>query len=564
VTPRPGACNVEGVTGTAGPTWRSAAFDALEREAFDLLVVGGGINGAGIARDAVLRGLRVAVVEQADFASGTSSRSSKLIHGGIRYLEQGHVGLVLEATRERERLRRLAPHLVRPMRFVYPVYRRSATPGFWKLTAGLWAYDLLAGFLRAKRHRMLSRRALRVAEPALRADGLRGGGEYWDAWTDDARLVLETLLDARAQGAVAASYARVVRFVRDGDRLAGAEVADLLGDRAVRVRARCVVNATGPWVDAVARLDDPAAPTRLRPTKGVHLVVPRARIGHHAAIVLHAVQDGRVLFVIPWGEHSLVGTTDTDHEPGRPPRVEPSDVAYLLDTVNHWFPAARLVPADVRSAFAGLRPLVAPAALADPSDVSREEAIFVSGSGLVSIAGGKLTTYRLIAAKVVDRVAERLGRTAAGGPIGPSQTADRPLPGGTSAPERLAAEALARDGHGLGGPVVGHLAARYGERLAEVLGLVGRNRALGAPMLAGLPDPRAEVVEAVEHELALTLEDVLRRRTQVALFDAAGAERAAVDVAALMAPILGWDAEGAQTAAAEYVAAVREDRARWR
>jgi len=552
------------VTGAANPAWRSAAFDALGRETFDLLIVGGGINGAGIARDAVLRGLRVALVEQADFGSGTSSRSSKLIHGGIRYLEQGHVGLVLEATRERERLRRLAPHLVRPMRFIYPVYRRSATPGFWTLTAGLWAYDVLAGLFRVKRHRMLSRRALHVAEPTLRTDGLRGGGEYWDAWTDDARLVLETLLDARGEGAVVASYARLVRFVQDDARIAGAEIADALGDRVVTVRARAVVNATGPWVDAVARLDDPAAPTRLRPTKGVHLVVPRARIGHHAAIVLHAVQDGRVLFVIPWGQHSLVGTTDTDHEPGRPPRVEPSDVAYLLDTVNHWFPAADLRASDVVSGFAGLRPLIAPAAHANPSDVSREEEIFVSPSGLVSIAGGKLTTYRIVAAKVVDRIAERLGRTGSGAPIGPSRTAERPLPGGTSQPERLAADALARDGHGLGGPVVGHLAGRYGERLAEVLGLVGRDRALGAPVLPGLPDARAEVVEAVERELAVTLEDVLRRRTQVALFDDAGAERAAVDVATLMASALGWSEAAARAAAADYVAAVREDRSRWR
>jgi glycerol-3-phosphate dehydrogenase len=548
-----------------GPAWRDAALDALERERFDLLVIGGGINGAGIARDAALRGLRVAVVEQSDFASGTSSRSSKLIHGGLRYLEQGEVRLVLEATRERERLRRLAPHLVRPIRFVYPIYAGGPVSK-WKLNAGLWAYDLLAGIFNVRRHRMLGAAAAHRAEPQLRTEGLRGAGEYWDCWTDDARLVLETLLSARDEGAVAVSYARVVGFVKENDRIVGARLSDRIGGRELTVHARAVVNAAGPWVDAVIGMDEPGPP-RLRPTKGVHVIVPRARLSHEAAIVLHAVQDGRVMFVIPWDECSLIGTTDTDHPDGaEPPTVEPEDVAYLLDTVNHYFPAAQLTPRDVVSAFAGLRPLVAPPAGAgeSPSDVSREEEIFVGRSGLITIAGGKLTTYRLISAEVVDRVVDRLVRTVDGRPIGRSRTADLPLPGGSTPPETLAAVAAAHDGHGVARDVIDHLAGRYGGRLDAVLGVVAKNRALGAPVIPAQPDPRAEVVAAVEGELAMTLEDVLRRRTQLALFDPAGGTKAADEVADLMAQRLGWSPDDARAAARAYVETVREDQRRWR
>jgi glycerol-3-phosphate dehydrogenase len=549
-----------------GPAWREAALDALQHERFDLIIIGGGINGAGIARDAALRGLRVALVEQSDFASGTSSRSSKLIHGGLRYLEQGEIRLVLEATRERERLRRLAPHLVRPMRFVYPIYAGGPVSK-WKLAAGLWAYDFLAGIRSVHLHRMLGAAAAARDEPGLRTDGLRGAGVYWDCWTDDARLVLETLLSARDAGAVAVSYARVVGFVKEAGRVVGVQLTDSLGGREVTVRGRAVVNAAGPWVDVVSAMDEPGPP-RIRPTKGVHIVVPRARIGHEAAIVLHAVQDGRVMFVIPWDECSLVGTTDTDHPGGAevPPTVEREDVAYLLETVNHYFPAAKLTPTDVVSAFAGLRPLVAPEEGngESPSDVSREEEIFTSRSGVITIAGGKLTTYRLIAAEVVDRVAKRLVRGIDGLPIGRSRTADLPLPGGSTPPETLAAAAAARDGHGVARDVINHLAGRYGGRLTAVLGEVAKDRALGTPVLPAQPDPRAEVVAAVESELAVTLEDVLRRRTQLALFDPAGGTAAADEVATLMGERLGWSRDDAREAAQAYVEAVREDRRRWR
>lgn len=550
----------------AALTARRTALAALAAERFDLLVIGGGINGAGIARDAALRGLRTALVEQGDLASGTSSRSSKLIHGGLRYLEQGHVRLVLEACRERERLRRLAPHLVRPQRFVYPVYAGGPVSKL-KLGLGLMAYDLLAGWWSVARHRMLSAAATHETEPTLRTDGLRGAGCYWDAQTDDARLVLETAMSAAGEGAVVVSYAGVTALAREGGRLTGARVVDRLSGESVDVRAAVVVNATGPWVDHVAALDEPAAP-RLRLTKGVHVLVRRDRVGHRDAIVLHARRDGRIMFVIPWGDVSLIGTTDTDHAggPDTPPLVEPDDVAYLLETVNHYFPQARLEASDVVSAFAGLRPLVAPpaSATAAPSDVSREEEIFVSASGLISLAGGKLTTYRLIAAEVVDRVVAALRRAGDPRRFGRSRTGDLPLPGGGTEPARVAADALARDGHGMPPAVVEYLAGRYGARLGEVLGLVGAERSLAAPISGALPDPRAEVVAAVEREWAVTLEDVLRRRTRVALHDETNGASAAPEVARLMASGLGWSEERARAAAEDYVAQVQRDRRRWR
>jgi glycerol-3-phosphate dehydrogenase len=545
---------------------RRAAVAALGSETFDVLVVGGGINGAGIARDAAMRGLRAALVERGDFGSGTSSRSSKLIHGGLRYLEEGHIRLVLEAVRERERMRRLAPHLVRPQEFVVPVYADGPV-GRLKLAAGLWAYDVLAGLWNVKRHRMIGRAGTLAAEPTLRSEGLKGAGVYWDYRTDDARLVLETLLSAAQEGAVVVSYAELIEFVKNDGHIVGARVRDRIDGRETRIAARVVVNATGPWVDRVAALDVPSLP-RLRLTKGVHVVVPRARVGHRAALVLNAVEDGRVMFVIPWGEHSLVGTTDTDHHggPDVPATVDASDVRYLLDTVNHYFPAAQLTPDDVVGAFAGLRPLVAPppAAGLSPSSVSREEEIFTSTSGLLSIAGGKLTTYRLIAASVVERVLDTLRRSGDPRRFLPCRTGDSPLPGGRGDPVQLAALALARDGHGLAPAVVGHLADRYGSRLEKLLGLVADDRRLGNPIAPSLPDAQAEVVEAVEHEWALTLEDVLRRRTQVALRVADGGAAAADEVARLMAAALGWDAETVRTAVNAYRESSAASRRGWR
>ncbi|MFT5042228.1 MAG: glycerol-3-phosphate dehydrogenase, partial [Hyphomicrobiaceae bacterium] len=359
--------------------YREAAWAQLERETFDVLIIGGGINGAAVARDAVLRGMTVALVERDDFASGTSSKSSKLIHGGVRYLEQGNIGLVLESCRERDLLRtRIAPHLVRAQRFVFPVYEDDGL-GVWQLRAGLLAYDLLAAFRNVEMHKPVSATDLAELEPALLQTGLKGGCLYYDCWTDDARLTIETAMAARTYGATLLNYAEVVAFDKDSTgRIVGAEVRDGLLDRTCQVRARSFVNVSGPWLDRVRTLDDPGASPRLRVTKGVHAIFPRERVGNRDAVVIRGIDD-RVMFAIPWQQHTLVGTTDTYFD-GDPANVvaDHEDIEYILAAVNRAFPQANATERDVISTFAGLRPLVAPEESRSESDVSRDDQIWES------------------------------------------------------------------------------------------------------------------------------------------------------------------------------------------
>ena len=518
---------------------RAAALDAMAAEPVDVLIIGGGITGAGVARDAALRGLRVALVDKSDVAGGTSSRSSRLIHGGIRYLEHGDLRLVFEASRERRTLLRIAPHLVRPLPFLFPAYRGARVPP-WKLRAGLWLYDLLAAFRNVHAHRWLGAKQVRAAEPGLRDKDLTGAGLYYDAQTDDARLALATLRSAATGGALVASYAEVVSLARPDGRIAGASVRDGLTGRRLEVRAGVVVNATGPWVDAVRRLDDPAAGPLLRLSKGAHVAVPRTRIGNTYAVTLTSPIDGRVMFVLPWGDLSYIGTTETEDSVA-PERVRATgdDVVYLLRSANAFFPRARLAPHDVVSTWAGLRPLLAPDTSRSAGAVSREHRVVESASGLITIAGGKLTTYRVMGRDVADRVAARLRQLDGRRPAGAPATDRLPLPGGETADlDVLISSALAR---GVGEPTAKHLVASYGTESAAVLNLVDKQRALGKPILEGRPEIRAEVVHAVQREMALRLADVLIRRTHL-FYQARGqAVTATAVVADLMGPLLGWD-----------------------
>lgn len=518
-------------------TWHS-----LSEEVFDVLVIGGGINGAAVARDAALRGMSVALLDRSDFAAGTSSRSSKLIHGGIRYLEQGDVALVLESCRERDLLRsRLAPHLVRAQPFVFPIYKGDSPPT-WQLRIGLLLYDLLAGFHNVRMHRMLSAADMRRHEPEIESDGLQGGALYYDCWTDDARLTLETALAARGGGAAVLNYAEVVALEKDSaGRLATAAVRDLTTGAQTIVRARAFVNVTGPWLDSVRRLDDPGAPPRLMLTKGVHAVFDRSRIGNRHAVVIRGAGDDRVMFAIPWQQQTLVGTTDTFYE-GDPAAVAATreDVDYILESVNRAFPRACLSATDVISTYAGLRPLVAPEDEMEESDISREDEIFESPAGLISLGGGKLTTHRHVAERIVDIVARRIGRRA-----GRCRTARVPLPGGRGVLPGSVADAP---------PVSAddHLRRRYGAVAPEVAALVRRDASLAAPIVTDLPDLRAEVAWAVEQEMALTLEDVLTRRLHVRLRSREHGQSVAREVAAIMAQRLGWDAERVEAEVAAY------------
>ncbi len=523
---------------------RQAAWKQLGEEVLDIFVIGGGINGAAVARDAILRGLSVALVEQNDFASGTSSRSSKLIHGGVRYLEQGDVGLVLEACRERDLLRtRLAPHLVRAQPFVFPIYEDDDLP-LWQLRAGLFLYDVLATFRNVRNHEGLSRERVCEVEPALLHDKLRGGALYYDCWTDDARLTLETVLAARTSGAAVLNHCQVTALEKDsGGRIAAAVVRDRLSGETKTVHARCFVNVAGPWLDRVRQLDDPGAAPRLRATKGVHAVFERSKIRNRNAVVIRGVGDDRVMFAIPWQSQTLIGTTDTYYE-GDPAEVaaDRDDIDYLVATTNRAFPDANVTVRDVISTYAGLRPLVAPEDELDESAVSRDDQIFESPSGMISLGGGKLTTHRHVAEQIVDRAARSIGRS-----IGRSRTRHVALPGAAGV-----APGHVRDGEPLS--VQEHIRARYGAFGPQVSALVGADDALAARLSQDRPEIKAEVLWAVDHEMAMTVEDVLSRRLQIALRSRSHGRDVADQTATLMAEYLGWDEQRLRDEVEKYTA----------
>ena len=340
-------------------TSQRAELAELVAQPADLLVIGGGITGAGIARDAAMRGLRTVLVEQHDLGWGTSSHSSRLIHGGLRYLEQGELRLVFEASRERRILLSIAPHLVRPLSFIFPIHRKGRL-FFWRLAAGMWLYDLLAMFRNVRWHRMLGKRGVLRSEPMLRAMDLVGGARYYDAQCDDARLVLATARSAIRHGALVSNYMRVEQLEVVDGRVRGARVKDRLTGEPGLIRATTVVNATGPWCDRIRRLEYPHALPLLRPTKGAHVIVPRSRIGHNNALTITSPIDDRVMFILPWGDLSIIGTTDTDTTVSPEAlTVDEDDVLYLLRSANAYFPNARLTEDDVVGRYAGLWPLLA-------------------------------------------------------------------------------------------------------------------------------------------------------------------------------------------------------------
>ena len=504
----------------------------------DVLIIGGGITGAGIARDAASRGFRTALIDKADFGAGTSSHSSRLIHGGIRYLEQGAFRLVFEASHERRVLLTIAPHLVRPLAFLFPVYRGGRIPA-WKLRAGMWLYDLLSAFRNVRWHRWLRAKKVRRVEPGLRDRGLIGAALYYDAQTDDARLVIATVRGAMRAGALAANYVETTGLLKADGRIRAAVVRDALTGETATIRAQVVVNATGPWSDQLRRLDDPLAPAILRLTKGAHVTVARRRLANEHAVTLFSPIDGRVMFVLPWGDLSYIGTTDTDADASPDAlRVTPADVTYLLRSANAAFPDAHLAPNDVVSAWVGLRPLLREDH-ASPSQVSREHKVFESEHGLISIAGGKLTTYRVMARDVVDRVAARL-HALDGRPLPPRAPTDQlPLPGGESRDLDVLVEAARARGAAEG--TARHLVASYGSEAAAVLNLVDRDRRLGESIIGGRPEIWAEVAYAVEREMAVRVQDVLVRRLHLFYEIPDHAQSVVTKVAARMKQLLGWD-----------------------
>jgi len=506
---------------------RARDLAALDGRTFDVAIAGGGITGAGLARDAALRGLSVLLLEQADFASGTSSRSSRLIHGGLRYLEKRRFGLVFEALSERRTLMAIAPHLVTPLEFLFPVYEGDRH-GAATIDLGLALYDALALWRGDAGHRRHTAAACLAMEPGLSAEGLAGGFTYRDARTDDARLVIENVIDARENGAVALNYARVEqRTTVDGvQRLT---ISDRAGAGMHEARAKLFINAAGPWVEDLA----PAGARPLvGPSKGAHLVLSAERLPVGRAVVMQDTEADRILFAIPWGDRTVLGTTDTPFS-GRPEDadVDASDAAYLLEFANRAFPAARLETADILSGWAGVRPLLANAE-GNPSDASREHRLVVHEPGFVSLFGGKLTTYRSMAADALDRL---VGRS-----VDRSSTGRRPLPGGRDFPvdpeERAAfVDGLVLRGH-LDPAAAERLASVYGSRAPGVLTAIARMNGGSGRVVPDCPVLRGEIAFALRYEGVVHPEDFVVRRTSLIYRtgDAAAAAQGVLeDVAAL-------------------------------
>ncbi|MDT7657314.1 MAG: glycerol-3-phosphate dehydrogenase [Pseudonocardiales bacterium] len=538
--------------GRLGPEQREASWRELAGQHFDVLVIGGGVVGSGTALDAATRGLRVALVEARDLAAGTSSRSSKLFHGGLRYLEQLEFGLVHEALRERElMLTRLAPHLVKPVSFLYPLHGR-----FWErpyVTAGLTLYDVMAGGRAVPRQKHLTRSgALRMA-PALRPDSLIGAVRYYDAQADDARHTMTVARTAAHYGAVVRNSTQVIGFLREADRVSGVRVKDTENGEEATISASVVINCTGVWTDELQQLAGGRGRFRVRASKGVHILVPRDRIVSDTGIILRTEKS--VLFIIPWGSHWLIGTTDTDwHLDLAHPAATRGDIDYILEHTNKVL-VTPLTHDDIEGVYAGLRPLLAGES-EQTSKLSREHAVARVAPGLVAIAGGKYTTYRVMAADAVDAAAVDIPRRVA-----PSITDKVPLIGadGYHALVNQAEQIAAR--YGLHPHRVTHLLNRYGSLLHQVLALTDDRRELLAP-IPGSPDYlQVEVVYAASHEGALHLDDVLARRTRISIEYAHRGVESAQPVAELMASVLGWDGDTVKREVEIYTARVEAERA---
>jgi glycerol-3-phosphate dehydrogenase len=542
---------------------RAARLAALSERFFDVLVIGGGITGAAVARDAAARGLSVCMLEKEDWAAGTSWRSTKLVHGGLRYLETGQVGLVFESLRERAILIRAAPHLVRPAEFLFPEYSERGRPA-WQVALGLTAYDLLAFGRAPSRHRRLSRDEVLRLERWLDSAELVSGAIYPDGRTDDARLTLENVLDAVSLGTVALTGIEVVGLLRGASGIEAVAARDSESGRDLSIRARVVVNATGPWGDQVRRLEEPGIENILRLSRGTHITVPFARLPL-SHIVAFPLADGRLLFAVPDGAVTMLGTTDTDFS-GSPDEVSGhgTDLAYLLAAARQTFPHAGIAERDVVATFAGLRPLVYEAGKS-LEETSREESILVSESSLVTVTGGKLTTHRRMGEKTIDRAARILVRK--GVAVGPCATQDRPLPGRPgSAMEEWEKTLLASTGRSeahLSDETVRHLARRYGCRADRVIALCVEERALARSMADGLPDIDAEVVFAAREEDARSVSDVLIRRAHL-FWQAPDQGLACVErVSALLGRELARKKEEIRSSVSDYDKEIARSRA-WR
>lgn len=537
------------------PAHRADTLARLARTDYDVLVIGGGVTGAGAALDAATRGLSVALVEMRDYAAGTSSRSGKLIHGGLRYLEQFNFGLVRESLRERKLLlTRLAPHLVKPIRFLYPLRHRVWERAY--LGAGLLLYDTIGGAGAVPRHRHLSRTGVRRLAPGVDQSQLTGALTFYDTQVDDARHTLELVRTAAAHGADVASAVKVVGLTKSGDAVRGAEVTDVETGQGFTISAKHVVNAAGVWTDELQEFAGGRASFSVKASKGVHIMVPREKIRSDVSLFVRA--EDSVLFVRSWGRHWLIGTTDTAYTEGLDdPAATAADIDYLLRNVNAVLETA-LTRDDIDGVFAGLRPLIRGHADAT-SKLSREHAVETSVPGFTTVTGGKYTTYRVMAADAINEVAETL--RGLGRSVPESSTATVPMVGARGYAELKANRAELAAASGLPPERVDHLLGRYGSLTPDLLSLIAAQPLLGSPIEGAPHYLLAEAVYAVTHEGALHLDDVLTRRTHIAIDTHDRGVAAAHTVAPVVGGALGWDADRTRVELDHYLARVEAERA---
>ena len=539
------------------PQQREAAIQALSTEEFDILVIGGGVTGAGIALDAATRGLKVALVESQDYAAGTSSRSSKLIHGGLRYLEQYDFKLVREALHERELMvTTQAPHLVKPLSFLYPLHSKIRERTY--VGAGIFLYDILRGLQRAlPNHKHLSHKKVQEAAPCLDPKIVLGGIEYFDAQVDDARHTMMIIRTAGLYGAVLTNHTRVESLVRNGEAVIGAEVTDLDSGKRITVRAKSTIMAAGIWSNELHDRFGIKANYSVRMSKGVHIVVPRSAIDSTVGMILKT--EVSVLFVIPWTEDKwLIGTTDTDYTGDRTnPLPDAADIDYIIEQVNKVLlkPISR---ADLLGAYAGLRPLVSSEKASATTKVSREHIVDHPVPGFVSIAGGKYTTYRVMAKDAVDASVSDLGRPEKGVPE--SVTRDTPLLGADGFHALVnSADRLASD-LGISSEEVLRLLNRYGSDIFEFGSLIKENPELRKPISDGAQYLGIEIYFAASHEGAMSVSDVLLRRTRIFFESGDYGLSSTARVAEIISPLLGWSAEQAQASIRDYEDLVQAER----
>jgi glycerol-3-phosphate dehydrogenase len=550
-------------------SWRTRRenLTRLDRETFDIAIIGGGITGAGLALDAVLRGLNTVLIEKRDFSAGTSSRSTKLIHGGLRYLEHYDFAMVREGLRERAILTRIAPHLAEPFPFLVPVYRESRRNYSHPILmrAGMILYSLLAGRFGPGRHRKLSRAEALEYAPGLDPEGLEGALLYYDGLTNDSRLVIDLLKSAHREGACLINHVKVTGLIRnDTGRLTGLTMSDQFGQSALSCRARSIINATGVWMEETLRLPggNPGNIRKsVRPSKGVHLTIAAERLPVRGAWLIPSLVGHRFYFVVPWEGRVNIGTTDTDYDGSREtPHAVGNEVTEILAAINSYFPGAMLEPADVITSWAGLRPLISDPGVKNTTDISRQEEVIESADGLISIAGGKLTTYRLMAENGIDLAQKRLFERGELEETRRAVTTESRLCGGDLDRPALAELACRMaDENELPLATAEHLVFNYGSEAPRIIELSAGDESLRRPLLAGLPHIAAEALYAVRYEMAMTLTDVMTRRTRLAML-AGSASLAAVEVVTgIIGRELGLGPEELQRQIEEYRAEIRNE-----